>query len=107
MFRFIILRVLGGLLQARNQKLFRAGKFSVFLELGNFNKQPPKSMWKNGPTRKMAPVFSLWNSLTLFRMGRGEGVFLPNQFFSGTSANIGICPKNFLTFSFNPFAPLV
>ena len=41
MFRFIILRVLGGLLQARNQKLFRAGEFSVFLELGNFNKQPP------------------------------------------------------------------
>ena len=41
MFRFIILRGLGGLLQARNQKLFRVGEFSVFLELGNFNKQPP------------------------------------------------------------------
>ena len=29
------------------------------------------------------------------------------QFSSVTSANVGIGPQNFLTFSFNPFATLV
>ena len=28
----------------------------------------------------------------------------PSSFSSVTSANVGISPKNFLTFSFNPFA---
>ena len=31
----------------------------------------------------------------------------PIRFSPVTSANVGISPKNFLTFSFNPFATLV
>ena len=31
----------------------------------------------------------------------------PTSFSSVTSGNVGISPKNFLTFSFNPFATLV
>ena len=31
----------------------------------------------------------------------------PNSFSSVTSTNVGIRPKNFLNFSFNPFATLV
>ena len=46
--------------------------------------------------------------LTLFRMGEGAksppSPPPPNGFSSVTSANVGISPKNFLTFSFNTFA---
>ena len=45
--------------------------------------------------------------LTLFRMGEGAKSPPPpppNGFSSVTSANVGISPKNFLTFSFNTFA---
>ena len=31
----------------------------------------------------------------------------PTSFFPVTSTNVGISPKNFLTFNFNPFATLV
>ena len=31
----------------------------------------------------------------------------PTSFSPVTSTNIGICPKNFLTFRYNPFATLV
>ena len=46
--------------------------------------------------------------LTLFRMG-GWGVKKapPTSFPPVTSTNVGFGPKNFLTFSFNPFATLV
>ena len=44
--------------------------------------------------------------LTLFRI-RGNKKALHTSFSSVTSANVGISPKNFLTFSFNPFATLV
>ena len=40
--------------------------------------------------------------------GGGRGVKKPPTSFSSvTSANVGISPQNFLTFSFNPFATLV
>ena len=42
--------------------------------------------------------------LTLFRMGEGAKSPPPTGFSSVTSANVGISPKNFLTFSFNTFA---
>ena len=44
--------------------------------------------------------------LTLLRMGGGKKA-PPTSFSSVTSGNVGISPKNFLTFSFNPFATLV
>ena len=31
----------------------------------------------------------------------------PTSFFPVTSTNVGICPQNFLAFSFNSFASLV
>ena len=43
--------------------------------------------------------------LTLFRMGDKKG--LPTSFSFLISTNVEISPKNFLTFSFNPFATLV
>ena len=39
--------------------------------------------------------------------GGGKKVPLPTSFSSVTSTNVGFGPKNFLTFSFNPFATLV
>ena len=39
--------------------------------------------------------------LTLFRMGSQKAP--PTSFSPVTSTNVGISPKNFLTFSFNPF----
>ena len=41
--------------------------------------------------------------------GGGVGAKKPSLpvFFPVTSTNVGISPKNFLTFSFNPFARLV
>ena len=44
--------------------------------------------------------------LTLFRMGGGPKK-PPTSFSPVTSTNVGINPKNFLTFSFNPFDRLV
>ena len=45
-------------------------------------------------------------NLTLFRMeGAKKGP--PNSFSPATSTNVGISPKNFLTFSFSPFDRLV
>ena len=43
--------------------------------------------------------------LTLFKMGRGGGGrnVPPTSFSPVISINVGISPKNFLTFSFNPF----
>ena len=43
--------------------------------------------------------------LTLFRMGRGGGG--QKAFSPVTSTNVELSSKNFLTFSFNPFATLV
>ena len=43
--------------------------------------------------------------LTLFRMERGKRP--PTSFSPVASTNVGISPKNFLTFSVNPFANLV
>ena len=45
-------------------------------------------------------------SLTLLRMG-GEQRVPPTSFSPVTSTNVRISPKNFLTFSFNPFATQV
>ena len=39
--------------------------------------------------------------------GGGKKVPLPTSFSSVTSTNVGFGPKNFLTFSFNPFGTLV
>ena len=48
------------------------------------------------------------NPLTIFRIRGGAGQKgPPYQFFPVTSANVGISPENFLTFSFNPIATLV
>ena len=44
--------------------------------------------------------------LTLLRIGVGGGA-PPTSFLPVTSTNVGIRPKNFLTFSFNPSATLV
>ena len=44
--------------------------------------------------------------LTLFRMG-GDKKTLPTSFSPVTSTKVGISPKNFLTFSSNPYATLV
>ena len=44
-------------------------------------------------------------SFTLFRIGWQKGP--PIGFPSVTSRHVGISPKNFLAFSFNPFATLV
>ena len=49
----------------------------------------------------------LVSSLTLFRMRGGQKAPpppKPTRFSSVTSANVGLSPKNVLTFSFNPFA---
>ena len=49
----------------------------------------------------------LYRTLTLFRIGAGaKRPPPPTHFFPGTSTNVGISPKNFLTFSFNAFATL-
>ena len=41
-------------------------------------------------------------------LGEGEGQKgSPTSFSSVASANVGISPQNFLTFSLNPFATLV
>ena len=45
--------------------------------------------------------------LNLFRKGGGGKKALPTSFSHETSINMGISPKNFLTFSFNPFTILV
>ena len=45
--------------------------------------------------------------LTLFRMGAGGCKQAPSSYSPVASANIGISPQNFLTFSFNSFATLV
>ena len=50
--------------------------------------------------------------LTLFRLGGGGGGGeakrpTPTSFSPVTSTDVGISPKNFLTFSFNPFDRLV
>ena len=45
--------------------------------------------------------------LTLFRMGEGRQKDPPTSFSPVTSTNVGISPKNFLTFRFNPLATLV
>ena len=37
----------------------------------------------------------------------GQKAPSPTRFSSVTSASVGISPKNFLTFSFNPFVTLV
>ena len=45
-----------------------------------------------------------------FQDGEGDGTTTPpilTNFSPVTSANVGISPQNFLTFSFNPFATLV
>ena len=42
--------------------------------------------------------------LTLFKMAKSPP---PTSFSPVTSTNVGISPKNFLTFSFDPFATLV
>ena len=39
--------------------------------------------------------------------GRGQAKSPPTSFSPVTSTNVGFGPKNFLTFSFNPFATLV
>ena len=44
--------------------------------------------------------------LTLFRMG-GGAKDSPTSFSPVTPTNVRISPKNFLTFSFNPFDTLV
>ena len=44
-------------------------------------------------------------NLTLFRMGGVAKRPLSTSFSSVTSTNVGFRPKNFLTFSFNPFSP--
>ena len=51
----------------------------------------------------------LLGTLTLFRMDRGGQKASPYQFFRCNliPTNIGISPKSFLTFSFNPFATLL
>ena len=46
-------------------------------------------------------------TLTLFRMGAPKSPPPPTSFSRVTSTNVGFGPKNFLTFSFNPFATLV
>ena len=45
----------------------------------------------------------------LFRIKGGGGLFavLPIMFSPVTSTNVGISPKNFLTFSFLPFDTMV
>ena len=44
--------------------------------------------------------------LTLYRMG-GGAKRPPISFFLVTSTNVKVSPNNFVTFRFNPFAPLV
>ena len=46
-------------------------------------------------------------SLTIFRMGGGGAKKTPTSFSPVTSTNVGISPKNFLTFNSNPFDRLV
>ena len=46
----------------------------------------------------------IFSFLTLFRMGAKRP---PTSFSFVTSTNVGISPKNFLTFGFKPFATLV
>ena len=44
-----------------------------------------------------------WTLLLLFWMGEKARPPLPYQFFPSTSTNVGVSPKNFMTFScFNP-----
>ena len=50
------------------------------------------------------------SQLNIFRMaggGKKPPLPPPTRFSSATSANVGISPQNFLTFSFNPLATLV
>ena len=54
--------------------------------------------------RLNSPVATM--SSTLFRMG-GGAKRPPTSFSPVTPTNVGFGPKNFLTFSFNPFATLV
>ena len=50
-----------------------------------------------------------WTKINPIQDGEegGEAKSPPTSFSSITSANIGISPQNFLTFSFNPCATLV
>ena len=48
----------------------------------------------------------VYEHLTLFRIG-GRQKGPPTSFSPVTSANVRISPKNFLTFSFNPFDRLL
>ena len=69
-----------------------------------------KNIWQLSIT--LASPFPLQKSnktLTLFRMGGGEGEQKdpPTSFFAVISSNVGISSPNFPTFSFNPFATLV
>ena len=52
-------------------------------------------------------LIKIRKALTLFRMGMGAKKRSPTSFSPLTSPNVEISPKNFLTFSFNPFATLV
>ena len=51
--------------------------------------------------------FSVWHcflSVTLFRLRGTKKNSAPTSFSPVTSTNVGTSPKNFLTFTFNPFA---
>ena len=56
-------------------------------------------------TLKKIAIFSR-GALTLFRM-TGAKKALPTSFSPVLSANVGINPQDFPTFSFNPFTALV
>ena len=62
----------------------------------------------NGKLQIAQHLFVSITILTLFRMGGGgEQKRPPNQFFPCNFYKRKNYPKNFLTFSFNPFAILV
>ena len=54
-------------------------------------------------------LFSSWSRDPFFNpiQDGGQKAPPPTHFSPVTSTNVGISPKDFLTFSFNPFATLV
>ena len=71
-----------------------------------------KSIYQKISIRKTLIIFFFWNKQYVYiafnPIQDGGGKKAPPTSFSPvTSTNVGISPKNFLTFSFNPFDRLV
>ena len=75
--------------------------FTVFSMKKFFEHNITKNLEVDGSPSKE----NLFGQSTLFRMGGAKRP--PTNFSSVTSTNVEIRPKNFLTFSFNPFDRLV